>query len=184
MNPQQSLTVVALLIVVALCCSIVGFQMVTGVPPMSSTAAEGADMIALLKRAGLPEQAVIYELGSGWGSLVIALAHAFPTARIRGIELSPLPYWVSRFRTRNFPNVELRRCDFHRCDLSAAQAVTCFLMTASMPKLAALLDRTLASGTPVVSLCFRFRDRDIEASLEHAGPLRAVALYRWPARGR
>lgn len=118
MNAQALLSRGALLIVIALCGSILGFQIVTGVPPLSSTAAEGADVIALLKRARLPEQAVIYELGSGWGSLVFALARAFPTAQIRGLELSPLPYWVSRLRTRNLPNVQLRRRDFYRFDLS------------------------------------------------------------------
>lgn len=157
--------------------------MVTGVPPLSSTAAEGTDVIALLKRARLPEHAVIYELGSGWGSLVIALARAFPMAQIRGIEISPLPYWVSRLRTHNLPNVQLRRRDFYGCDLSDAQAVTCYLMMGPMPKLAALLDRALAPGTPVVSLSFWFREREVIASLDNAGLLRAAALYYWPARG-
>jgi hypothetical protein len=135
---------------------------------------------ALLKQAGLADGAVVYELGSGWGSLVIALARAFPTAEIRGIEISSLPYWVSRFRTRKMPNVLLRRCDFFDCDLSDAHAVTCYLMTKSMPRIAELLDRTLAPGTLVVSLCFWFRGRRIAASSESGGPLHAVALYYWP----
>lgn len=175
------LSTIALLIVFALCGSILGFQMATGVPPLSSTTAEGADIIALLKRARLPEQAVIYDLGSGWGSLVISLARAFPMAQVRGIELSPLPYWVSRLRTRNLPNVQLRRGNFYGCDLPDAQAVTCYLMMGPMSKLAALLDRSLAPGTPVVALSFWFRGREVVASLDNAGLLRAVALYSWPA---
>jgi hypothetical protein len=176
------LSAVVLLIAAALCLSIVICQGMTGVPPHSSNAAEAADVVALLKQAGLADGAVVYELGSGWGSLAIALGRAFPKAQIRGIELSPLPYWVSRIRARNMPNVRLRRGNFYRCDLTDAQAVTCYLMIKPMPKLAGFLDRMLAPGTPVVSLSFWFRDRQVAASLESAGLLGAAALYHWPAR--
>jgi ubiquinone/menaquinone biosynthesis C-methylase UbiE len=173
----------ALLVVAVLGLSILVFQLMTGVPPLSSNATERADVVALLKKAGLSEGAVVYELGSGWGSLAIALAQAFPTAQIRGVEISPLPYWIARFRTRNLPNVRLRRADFFNCDLSDAQAVTCYLMTGPMPRIAQLLDRHLRAGTPVVSLCFWFRDRKVSASVKSSGVLGAAALYHWPAAG-
>jgi hypothetical protein len=178
-------SLVALLIVALLCLSLLVFQGITGVPPMSSSAAEAADVIALLKQASLPKQAIVYELGSGWGSLAIALAKAFPDAQIRGIEMSPLPYWVARFRTRKLPNVFLRRANFYACDLHEAHAVTCYLMIKPMPKLAVLLDRMLKPGTPVVSLTFWFREREVAASRQGPGPglgLRgSAALYFWPA---
>jgi tRNA A58 N-methylase Trm61 len=178
-------SLVALLIAVALCLSLLMFQLLTGVPPMSSSAAEAADVVALLRQASLPKQAIVYELGSGWGSLVIALARAFPEAQIRGIEMSPLPYWVARFRTRKLPNVALQRANFYACDLQDAHAVTCYLMIKPMPKLAALLDRMLKPGTPVVSLTFWFREREAAASQQGRGlgpGLRgAAALYFWPA---
>src|ERR1700734_1065408 len=99
MTEHDLLSTVALLIALAFCLSIPIYQGITGVPPLASNSVEAADVVALLKRAGLSEQAIIYELGSGWGSLVIALARAFPKAHIRGIEISPVPYWVSRIRT-------------------------------------------------------------------------------------
>jgi len=174
-------SLVVLLIAVSLCSSLLIFQIVTGVPPMSSSASEAADVVALLKQAGLPKQANVYELGSGWGSLVIALARAFPDARIRGIEASPLPYWVARFRTRKMHNVFLQRGNFHECDLRDAHAVTCYLMIKPMPKLAALLDRMLKPGTPVISLTFWFRERQVAAVREGPGLRGAAALYFWPA---
>jgi len=182
MSGHDLISIIALLFVVAAGASLLVFQGLTGVPPMSSNAAEARDVIALLKRAGLPDKAVIYDLGSGWGSLIIALAQAFPDADVRGIEISPLPYWVSRLRTRNLRNVTLRRGDFYACDLSDARAVTCYLMIKPMPRLASLLDKALAPGTPVVSLSFWFRDRDVAASLNNAGLLGATALYYWPAQ--
>ena len=184
MSGHDPVSILVLLLVIAAGASIVLYQVRTGVPPMSSSAAEAAAVIALLQHAGLPERPVIYDLGSGWGSLVVALALAFPHAEIRGVELSPLPYLVSRLRTRNLANVTLRRGDLYACDLTDADAATCYLMPKSMPKLASLFDRALAAGTPVVSLSFWFRDRTAAASSTGAGLLGATALYYWLARPR
>ena len=175
------LSIAALLIVVALALSLLLFQGITGVPAMPSSRAESAAVIALLRQARLADQGNIYELGCGWGSLVIALARAFPQARIRGIEISPLPYWVARLRTRKYANVDLQRGNFYDCDLRDAIAVTCYLMINPMRKLAPFLDRMLEAGTPVVSLAFRFRDRAETLSTE-GSPLGGDAvLYYWPA---
>lgn len=173
---------IAVLIVFALAASILVFQGITGVPPLSSSSSEAADVISLLKQTGLPEQAIVYDLGCGWGSLVIALARAFPDARIRGIEMSPLPYCVARFRTRKMPNVFLQWGSFYAIDLRDVQAVTSYLMVKSMPKLADFLDRMLKSGTPVVALTFWFRGRQVAAKRDGPGLRGAAALYYWPAR--
>jgi methylase of polypeptide subunit release factors len=54
----------------------------TGVAPRSSNSLEVDDVIALSKQAALPEQAIIYEVGSGSGSLVIEIARSFPKAQV------------------------------------------------------------------------------------------------------
>jgi hypothetical protein len=178
----EALSIVAVCAVILIGLSVLAFQGITGVPPMSSSAVEGADVVGLLKQANLPDHAVIYELGCGWGALVVALARAFPNAQIRGIEMSPLPYWVSRWRTRHLPNVHLQRGNFYHCDVQNAAAVTCYLFIKPMTKLAAFLDTKLKAGTPVVSLSFSFRDRVASAVREGAGPLGRAVLYHWPAR--
>jgi Putative methyltransferase len=175
------LSFVILLITVLLCLSLLIFCGITGVPPMSSSPLEASDVVALLKQANLPKHAIVYELGSGWGSLVVVLARAFPDAQIRGIEVSPLPYWVTRVRTRKMSNVSLQRANFYQSDLRDAHAVTCYLMIKPMRKLAVLLDQMLKPGTPVVSLTFWFREREIAAVRQGQGLRGAAALYFWPA---
>jgi Mycolic acid cyclopropane synthetase len=172
----------AVVIVLGLAVSLLIFQVITGVPPMSSSFGEAADVVSLLKRAGLGEGAIVYDLGCGWGSLVMALARAFPEARIRGIEMSPLPFWVARFRTRKMANVFLHRGNFYAFDLRDAAAVTSYLMIKPMPKLAEFLDGMLKAGTPVVSLTFWFREREVAETREGPGLRGAAALYYWPAR--
>ena len=171
------LLVVAVVLLLGL--SVLAFQGITGVPPMSSSSLEGADVVELLRQAGISERAVIYELGCGWGALVVAMARAFPEARIRGVELSPLPYWVSRMRTRNLHNVHLHRGNFYECDVQDANAVTCYLYTQPMIKLAEFLDTKLQPGTPVVSLSFSFRDRAVSAVRQTAGPLAGLSQLGW-----
>ena len=168
----------ALALVVAGCLSLLLTQLRTGVPAMSASRAEALEVAALLKAAGLAENAVIYELGSGWGAMAGVLAEAFPRARIRGFELSPLPFWISRLRLRRHSHVHLMRRDFFQADLTQADAVVSYLMIRPMPKLAALMDRELRPGTAVVSLAFWFRDRRPQ-QISRSG---TAALYLWPAR--
>jgi hypothetical protein len=162
---QNLISFAVFFIVAALGLSILVVQGITGVPPMPSSRTEAADVVALLRQAGVPEEGIIYELGCGWGALVIALARAFPHARIRGIEMSPLPYWIARLRTRSLPN-----------------AIACYLMIKPMRTLAPFLDRMLEPGTPVVSLAFRFRDRTVAVSSVGPAVSGDAALYHWPAR--
>jgi hypothetical protein len=171
-------SLVVLFLVLAVALSLLVYHFKTGVPPVPASAAEAADVVRLLKQAGVPDEAVIYELGCGWGSLVKALARAFPQAQIRGIEWSPLPYWIARFRTRKLPNVQLQRGNFYAADLRDADAVTCYLMMKPMPKVAQLLDQSLRPGTPVVTLAFWFRGREVAAAVR-----KGAALYFWPAMG-
>ena len=168
-------------VILALALSVLLFQAITGVPPISATRSEAANVVALLQQAHLPERAVIYDLGSGWGSLVIALAQSFPHARIIGIEWSLLPHWVARLRTRGLANVHLHRGDFYRRNLSDAEAVTCYLMMKPMPRVAGFLDGVLREGTPVVALAFWFRGRE-PAAVRGTG-LGGAALYRWRRNG-
>jgi len=54
-------------------------------------------------------------------------------------------------------------------------------MIKKMPKLANFLDEMLKPGTPVVSLTFWFRGREV-ASVKNGPGLRGeAALYYWPA---
>ncbi|MGG1943338.1 class I SAM-dependent methyltransferase [Trinickia sp. NRRL B-1857] len=171
----------AVVLAVLAALSLVIFTVLTGVPTLSSRRDEIDEVIALLKRANLPGRAVIVDLGSGWGALVVALARAFPEASVEGIEISLLAHLISRLRTYGLPNVSLRWGNFYRCDFRRADAIVCYLITSVMPAVSDLLDRSLRPGAVVVSNTFLFRERAI-ASLRRAGRRGVAALYVWPAR--
>jgi precorrin-6B methylase 2 len=161
--------------------SLVLWTLFTGVPSLSSSRSETKAVVALLKDAKLSEGAVIIDLGSGWGTLVVALARAFPDASVQGIETSPFPYLVSRLKTRRLSNVSLRWGSLFRSDVRHADAITCYLMPRLMPHVSELLDRTVKPGTCVVSNTFLFRERAVSA-IRQGSWGGTVALYIWPAR--
>jgi hypothetical protein len=182
MTVTQVLELLVIALVIVLGLSLLVTHALTGVPTMSAGRAEQADVVALLKQTSIPDDAIVYDLGCGWGAQLVSLARAFPDAQIRGIELSPFPYLIARLRTGGLANVVVRRGNFFGLDLGDAQAVICYLMPKAMVKLGPFLDRALKSGTPVVTLTFWFRDRHVAASRDGAGLRGAAALYIWPAR--
>ncbi|MDQ0133842.1 2-polyprenyl-3-methyl-5-hydroxy-6-metoxy-1,4-benzoquinol methylase [Neorhizobium galegae] len=178
---HQAFSVVLLAAVSLVCLSLLFFHALTRVPSWPLAESEAADVVALLRDANLSRSAVIYDLGCGWGSLLIALAKAFPDAHVRGVEISPFPCFVARLRTRYLPNVSVVGKNFYKCDLADADAVTCYLMTSAMPRLSKFLDETVRPGTTVVTVTFWFRDRSPKMVKNGPGLRGAVALYVWPA---
>lgn len=179
---HQAFSVVLLTAVSSVCLSLLFFHAVTKVPSWPLAEAEAADVVALLRNANLPWSPVIYDLGCGWGSLLIALNEAFPGADIKGVEISPFPCFVAWVRTRNLPNVSVIRRNFYACDVADADAVTCYLMPSAMPRLSKFLDETLRPGTAVVAVTFWFRDRSPKTVKNGSGLRGAVALYDWSAK--
>lgn len=178
MTTLLTYAVVALTLLVGL--SLVIFTAITGVPTLSSRGVEASDVVALLKQANLARSAVVIDLGSGWGGLVIAVARAFPEARVEGIEISLFPYLTSRLRASRLPNVTLRWDNFHCSNLRSADAIVCYLMPSVMPGVSNLLDRELRPGAAVVSNTFLFRGRTA-AAVRRGSQRGLVALYCWPA---
>lgn len=156
--------------------SVLWFTLRTQVPPVPSSRREIADVVALLQAAQLPEAPVIYELGCGFGDLALALARAFPQAKVVGLEVSPLPAWIARLRARREPRITIHRKDYTQTNIGEADVVTAYLMIEAAARLAPVLDQQLRPDTKVVASMFWFRDR------QPAGTQRQAALYLWPAK--
>jgi len=183
MQMSTILSYVAVFLSVLMSMSILFSMLLTGVPTLSSSKAEMDDVIALIRLAKLPEHAVIMDLGSGWGTLLVELAQAFPGASVQGVEISPFPYLVSRLRTRGLSNVAVRWGNFFHSDLSSADAIVCYLMPSLMKPVSDWLDVATKPGACVVSNTFLFRGRTISVA-RHGAFRGTVALYIWPARHR
>lgn len=106
----------------------------SGISPMPSSK-QARD--AMLKMSDETEKGPIYELGCGWGNLLIPLARQHPERKIVAYELSLLP-WLSCLILKavlGLNNIKLYRQNFLQADLSQAAVLVCYLFPAGMQAL-------------------------------------------------
>ena len=144
-------------------------------------------MMALLESAlqstTLPSTLGIADMGSGWGTLVVALARRYPQRLIVGYELSWLPWLVScgLKHLLGLSNVTLLRCDFAQADLQRIGAVVCYLCPQAMRHLHHTLMhrphqvRCIISHTFALPQCVAAAQRSIP-DLYHS----PIYRYDWP----
>ncbi len=131
------------------------YSEITGSPPVPTAPATKAVMLSMVP-ADL--EGSIHELGSGWGTMAFALARRHPRCPVTAFELSPVPWLFSRLRLAlgRYPNLTLRRQDFHRVHLGGTALVVCYLQPRGMRKLKPKLEAELDPGTLVLSNTFAF----------------------------
>ena len=124
----ESVVIAAVFIVGA---SIIFSTLKIGISPMPSSKKAYQAIMALADETGAGP---IYDLGSGWGSLVIRLAKKYPDRQIVGYELSIFPWLVTKIvkRILGLSNLVVHREDFLKADLSRASVITCYLFPAAM----------------------------------------------------
>ena len=118
---------------------------------------------------------VVYELGSGDGGLLLALARAHPDAQFVGVELNPPLFWFSQVRRAlkgSLPNIRFERQDLFMVDLSRADKCYGYLLDPVMGRLLPKLERE-ASGARFVSRAFQFKSKR---------PIETIVLSTSPGR--
>ena len=133
--------------------SIVWTTLQTGISPMMSSGMACQAMLASIDR---PANNPLIDLGSGWGTLVIALARKYPRQQVIGYELSWFPWLVSiilKYSLR-LNNLTLYRKDFKKAELSNASILFCYLFPGGMVALHEKLKRELSNEILIVSNTF------------------------------
>lgn len=88
----------------------------------------------------------VYDLGCGDGRLLVASKKIQPKSNVFGIELSLLPYIISKIRVGG----KVMFGNFFKKDLSNADVVFVFLMKRIYPELKVKLEKELKPGTRVI----------------------------------
>lgn len=135
--------------------SIVFSTLRNGISPMPTSKKVKKCLLQNLPKL-VPEDGVIYELGSGWGSLVFRLADHYPLAEIRALESSPIPFYISLTRSifNSSPKIKFIRQDIFAVDLQNASLIVCYLYPGAMQRLQEKFKNELAQGTWVISNTF------------------------------
>lgn len=98
----------------------------------------------------------IYDLGSGWGTLVFPIASKFPDHEIIGLENSTIPFLFSSLRLllSKEKNIRFIRKNFYEFPLNDAGLVLCYLFPKAMEKLKPKLENELKKGTWIICNTF------------------------------
>lgn len=128
------LEIILLVVTLFICISIGWSTFFVGIPPMPSSYKARKAMRECCAETG---NGAIFELGSGWGNLLIPLAKQFPQRQLVGYELSLMPWFVTwvLIKLLGLKNITLYRKDFLQADLSGASVIVCYLFPESMKKL-------------------------------------------------
>ena len=120
--------------------------------PMPSLRMARVEIISYLPK----EPCRVTDFGSGWGDLAISIARARPDITVTGIELSPLPYALSRIRAQlaQLENLTLVRADFRKHDQDPGDVVVCFLDPRIMADVGDVLSQRMTPGGIVISRAF------------------------------
>ena len=105
---------------------------------------------------GLDVSGTVCELGSGWGTLAFPLARLLPDHTVIGFENSPVPFACSALRLAlsGLQNLDLKRVDFLRQDLSEAGLIIVYQSPGNMMTLRPKLEAELPDHAWVVSNTF------------------------------
>ncbi|MFC1687746.1 hypothetical protein ACFL0L_04140 [Patescibacteria group bacterium] len=114
------------------------------------------DMKRIIALSEPEKHDLIYDLGSGDGRILVALAQN-SRSRVVGFEISLIPYifsYLRMFLSGVMRRVEVRFGDFLKRDLSNANLIFCFLTPMAMKKLAPKFRHELKPGTCILSYAF------------------------------
>jgi trans-aconitate methyltransferase len=132
---------------------VVVYSWITGISPVPTSPFVRASLIALVSSE---QRGVICDLGSGWGTLIFALAKHCPHARVMGFEMSPVPWLFSRLRAVfcRRTNLQINYANFLKRDLSDASLILCYLYPGGMKLLDPKFRAELRPGTLIISHTF------------------------------
>lgn len=107
--------------------------------------------------AGVSKKDIVYELGSGDGEFILTAANEFQARKAIGIEIDHSRYYISKIKKQKSKskNVEFRRSDFKKVDLSEATVVYFYLVPRVIERIMPKLKKELKRGTRIVSYRYR-----------------------------
>jgi hypothetical protein len=118
------------------------------------------------------------DIGSGLGDLSMYIAKTKPTSQIEGIEIAPLPWFISKLRAYlTGSNAKFKLGDYGQLNFSHYDVVFAYLSPAAMPDLWQKAQLEMQAGSMLIS--YEFDILGAKASLCIQGEKQSPNLYVW-----
>lgn len=109
------------------------FLISTRVPPVSSPKFIRKKIAQILE---LKNGQIFYDLGAGYGKLIVQVAKKYPACQVFGFEISPFCFLMAKIRILfSRTNAKIRFKNFYKADFSKADAFFCYLWPSIMIKI-------------------------------------------------
>jgi hypothetical protein len=138
--------------------SIIAYSLYNGITPMPTAPRVKRKLLEIINERQIAGK--VFELGSGWGTLAIALARVLPHCQVIAYENSSIPYICSRFiqTLSRRENLKIIRKNFFRISLTEADLIVCYLYPGAMERLKMKFERELKDECLVISSTFAIPD--------------------------
>ena len=112
----------------------------------------------VVKALDLNENSVLYDLGCGDGRVLTEAIKNHPQIRAVGVEIASFPYYLAKFHTRKYKNIEIKRENIFKTDISKATHIFLYLYPKVIDRLFARIREQCRPGTIIVSCDFEIKN--------------------------
>ena len=133
----------------------------------------------ICKFAKVSKDDIIFDLGSGDGTLLITAAREFGASAV-GVEIDPLRAWIARlsiFMYGQSKKVKILRQNFFDADVSSATIIFMYLVPKALARLKPKLLKDLKPGTRIVTFVYK-----IDLPIIHEDLKNEFYLYEIPKK--
>src|SRR3990167_8329445 len=93
---------------------------------------------------------ILYDLGCGDARILIKAVKKHPEIKAVGVDVGFLPYLLAKFYTRNYKNIEVKREDIFKTDISPATHIFLYLYPKVINKLIINIRKQCKPNTRIV----------------------------------
>lgn len=129
----------------------------------------------IVKTLDLKPDDVLYDLGCGDGKVLLKVVQAYPFIKAVGVEIAFFPFLLAKFKTRNYPNVIIKRENIFKTNISEATHIFLYLYPKVIDELIKNIRQQCHSGVKIVSCDF---------SIQGETPTKIVDINNNSIRGK
>jgi hypothetical protein len=108
----------------------------------------------IIENLNLTSGSILYDLGCGDARVLIEAVKKYPNIKAVGIEKAFLPYFLAKFYTRKYRNIEIKREDIFKTDISSATHIFVYLYPKVINRLINDIKNQCKKNTKIISCDF------------------------------